>query len=364
MRYDYLIVGSGLYGSIFAHEATKVGKKVLVIEKRNHIGGNVYTEKQDDIHVHMYGPHHFHTNSKKIWDYINKFAPFRTCDLNNLAFHKGKLYTLPINLKTFHEVWGVTTADEARKKIEEVRIPIENPDNAEDYILSKVGEEIYNIFFKGYTTRQWGKSPRELPAEIVKRIPIRFNANCQYHHNTTYAGVPIGGFTQIFDKLLKGIEVKLNTDFFLDIKTWKNLADKLVYSGPIDKLGSYKYGHLDYRSLRFEHEKHKGDYQGNPIIAYTEEIVPFNRIVEHKFFDYHNQENTIITKEYPAEYTKNNDPYYPINDDINKEILKKYKDEFKLRSDILVGGRLGDFKYYDMDQVVASSLKLAKKELK
>jgi len=364
MRYDYLIVGSGLYGSIFAHEATKVGKKVLVIEKRNHIGGNVYTEKQDDIHVHMYGPHHFHTNSKKIWDYINKFAPFRTCDLNNLAFHKGKLYTLPINLKTFHEVWGVTTADEARKKIEEVRIPIENPDNAEDYILSKVGEEIYNIFFKGYTTRQWGKSPRELPAEIVKRIPIRFNANCQYHHNTTYAGVPIGGFTQIFDKLLKGIEVKLNTDFFLDIKTWKNLADKLVYSGPIDKLGSYKHGHLDYRSLRFEHEKHEGDYQGNPIIAYTEEVVPFNRIVEHKFFDYHNQENTIITKEYPAVYTKNNEPYYPINDALNKKILKKYKDEFKLCSDTLVGGRLGDYKYYDMDQIIASSLKLVKKELK
>lgn len=361
--YDYLIVGSGLYGSIFAHEANKRSKKVLVIEKRNHIGGNVYTKNQDDIHVHMYGPHHFHTNSKRVWDYINQFAPFRTCDLNNLAFYKGRLYTLPINLKTFHEIWGVTTETEARKKIEEVRIPIKNPDNAEDYLLSKVGSEIYNIFFKGYTTRQWGKSPRDVPVDVVKRIPIRFDCNCQYHHNAVYAGIPMGGYTQIFDNLLEGIEVKLNTDFFLDIEDWKGIAKKLIYTGPIDKIGDYKHGRLDYRSLRFEYERHEGSYQGNPVVAYTEENIPFNRIVEHKFFDYHGQKHTIISKEYPAEYTGDNTPYYPVNDDRNKKILQKYKNQFKLCSDILIGGRLGDFQYYDMDQVIASSLKLVKREL-
>jgi len=361
--YDYLVVGSGLYGSIFAHEAHKVGKSVLVVERRDHIGGNLYSKNEDGIHVHMYGPHHFHTNSKMVWDYINKFAPFRTCALNNLARYKDKLYTLPINLKTFNEVWGVTTEKEARQKIKEVCIPIKNPDNAEDYLLSKIGPEIYEMFFKGYTTRQWGKSPKDVPVDIVKRIPIRFDCNCQYHYNSIYAGIPMGGYTQIFDNLLSGIEVKLNTDFFTEFKDWRKIAKKLIYSGPIDKLGEYKHGKLDYRSLRFEHEKHEGSYQGNPIVAYTDIKNKFNRIIEHKFFDYHNQENTIITKEYPADYTGDNIPYYPVNDKVNKVVLQKYKKDLKLHSDILAGGRLGDFKYYDMDQVIASSLKLTKKEL-
>tara|TARA_Y100000034_G_scaffold35064_2_gene43035 strand:- start:20513 stop:21595 length:1083 start_codon:yes stop_codon:yes gene_type:complete len=359
--YDYLVVGSGLYGSIFAYEATKVGKKVLVIEKRDHIGGNVYTKNEDGIHVHMYGPHHFHTNSKRIWDYINQFAPFRTCDLNNLAFYKGRLYTLPINLKTFHEVWGVTTEEDARQKIEEVRIPIENPDNAEDYLLSKVGLEIYSIFFEGYTTRQWGKSPKEVSADVVKRIPIRFDCNCQYHHNAIYSGVPVGGYTQIFDNLLSDTEVRLNADFFVEFRDWRKVAKKLVYSGPIDKLGDYKFGRLGYRSLKFKHERHEGSYQGNPIIAYTDVKYAFNRITEHKFFDYQGQKHTIITKEYPEKYTGDNTPYYPVGD---KEMLQKYKQEFKMYPDILIGGRLGEHIYYDMDQVVASSLKLVDKELK
>lgn len=361
--YDYLIVGSGLYGSVFAHEAKKLNKNVLVIEKRNHIGGNVYTRYEDKIHVHVYGPHHFHTNSKKIWDYINQFAPFRTCDLNNLAFYKGRLYTLPINLKSFHEIWGVTTAIEAKKKLEEVRIPIKNPQNAEDYLLSKVGREVYEIFFKGYTTRQWGKSPREVPADIVKRIPIRFDCNCQYHHNAIYSGVPTGGYTQIFENLLEGIEVKLNVDFFKEFKDWRKVARRLVYTGPIDKLGEYKYGQLEYRSLKFKEEKYEGDYQGNPIIAYTEESFPYNRITEHKFFDHQDQKNTIISKEYPEKYTGDNIPYYPVNDDTNRNILQKYKEEFKNYSDILIGGRLGNFQYYDMDQVIASSLRLVEREL-
>jgi len=363
--YDYLIVGSGLYGSIFAHEANKIGKKVLVIEKRNHIGGNLYTEEEDGIHIHMYGPHHFHTNNKKLWDYINQFAPFRTCDLNNLACYKDNLYTLPINLKTFYELWGTKTETEARKKIDELKIPIENPTNAEDYLLSQVGQEIYEIFFKGYSTRQWGKSPKELPASIVKRIPIRFNFNCQYHNNSLYAGIPIGGYTQIFKRMLDGIEIKLDTDFFEEFKSWEKVAKKLIYTGPIDKLGNYEFGKLEYRSLRFEKIKYNNcNYQGNPIIAYTEASVPYNRIVEHKFFDYHNQKNTIISKEYPVEYTGKNTPYYPVDDKKNKVILKKYQDKLKLNENILIGGRLGNFKYYDMDQTIASSLNLVKKELK
>lgn len=361
---DYLVVGSGLFGSVFAHEANKAGKSVWVVEKRGHIGGNVYTELQDGIHIHKYGPHHFHTNSKRIWDYINQFAPFRTCDLNNLAFYQGKLYTLPINLKTFHELWGVTTEAQARQKIKESCLPCENPDNAEDYLLSKVGPEIYNIFFKGYTTRQWGKPPKELPADIVKRIPIRFDCNCQYHHNTKYAGVPIGGYTQIFEKLLDGIKVLTNVDFFHGLRDFQHLAKKLVYTGPIDKLFDYKHGKLEYRSLRFEHISLEGSFQGNPIVMYNDISYPFNRITEHKFFDYQGQKNTIISKEYPADYTGKNTPYYPVNDKINKEIFLKYKEEAKGYSDILIGGRLGSYQYYDMDQVIAASLKLVDKELR
>ena len=351
--YDYLIVGAGLFGSICARELTNAGKKVLVIDKRDHIGGNCYTSKVGGINVHVYGPHIFHTNNKQVWDYINKYAEFNHFTLRPKVKYKSNMYSFPINLMTLHQVYGVTTPQQAESILELERIECKNPKNLEDWILSQVGEKIYERFIKGYTTKQWGRSPKELPASIIKRLPIRLTYDDNYF-NDRYQGIPIGGYTQIFEKLLDGIEVKLNIDYLQDKENLDNLAHKIIYTGPIDKFYGYAYGNLDYRSLRFESEYIDiPDYQGNAIINYNEEEIPYTRIVEHKHFEFGTQDHTIITREYPS---TEGEPYYPINDIKNNKKYDLYKKLMIQEEKHIFGGRLADYKYYDMHQVIASAL--------
>lgn len=361
--YDYLIVGSGLFGSIFAHEANKIGKKVLVIEKREHIGGNCYTEKIEEINVHKYGPHIFHTNDSTIWNYINQFAEFNHYVNRPKVLYKEKIFSFPINLMTLQQLWNVKTPKEARQKIESVKIVNNNPQNLEEWILSQVGEEIYEIFIKGYTTKQWGREPKELPASIIKRLPIRMNFDDNYF-NDRFQGIPIDGYTNIFEKMLKGIPIELNVDFFENRTYFESIAKKIIFTGKIDQLFDHTYGHLEYRSLRFEHEMHEGDFQGNAVVNYTEQEVPFTRICEHKHFEFGNQEKTIITKEFPDSYDSTKVPYYPIGDRKNVEIYEKYKTLTKSENKYILGGRLAEYKYYDMHQIIASALKSVKKEFK
>jgi len=358
--YDYLIVGSGLFGAVCARELTNRGKKCLVIDKRDHIGGNCYTENVDGINVHKYGPHIFHTSDSKIWEYVNKLVPFNNFMYRPKVSYKDKLYSFPINLMTLYQVYGVTTPDEAFRKIEDVKIPIENPNNLEDWVLSMVGPEIYNIFIKGYTRKQWNKDPKELPTSIIKRLPIRFDFNDNYY-NDIYCGIPIGGYTKIFEELLKGVEVKLNCDYFENKDYFDGIALKIIYTGPIDRYYEYKFGKLDYRSLRFEtHNINMSNYQGTAGINYTDEEVPFTRIVEHKHFEFGNQKNTIITMEYPD---NNGDPYYPVNDEDNNKLYQKYKKLMELEENVVFGGRLADYKYYDMHQVIGSALSKVSKNI-
>lgn len=351
--YDYLIVGTGIFGSTFAYEANKANKKVLVIEKRSHIGGNCYTENSHSIHVHKYGPHIFHTNSERIWNYVNQFSKFNNFCNRIKVNYQEKIYSFPINLLTLHQLWGVKTPEEAELKLKEVKIKIDNPKNMEEWILSNVGEEIYHKFFYGYTKKQWKKNPSELPSSIIKRIPIRMNYNDNYY-NDKYQGVPINGYTEIFEKMLNGIEVKFNTEL-KDIN-WKSIAKKLVYSGKPEELLNYKYGELEYLTLNFEESiLEKNDYQGNAIINYTDEKIAHTRIIEHKhFYEENNSGKTIITKETPVEWTKNSTPYYPINTKENNELYQKYKSE--ISNDIILGGRLGRYQYMDMDQVFANAI--------
>lgn len=360
--YDYVIVGSGLFGSVFAYEANKKGKKVLVLEKRNHLGGNCYTYNLNNINVHKYGPHIFHTNDKKIWDYINQFAKFNNFVNRPKVNHQGNIYSFPINLFTLYQLWGVKTPEEAKKKLEEVKIVNHDPKNLEEWMLSQVGVDIYEKFIKGYTTKQWGRDPRELPASIIKRLPIRLTFDDNYF-NDKYQGIPEGGYTQIFEKLLEGIEVKTSVDFFENKKYWEGIANKIIYTGKIDELYDYKYGMLEYRSLRFELEIMEGDYQGNAVVNYTDQSVAYTRICEHKHFDYQNQETTVITKEYPADYTVNSVPYYPIGDDKNNKIYKMYSELNKQENKYILGGRLAEYKYYDMHQIIGSAMVACKKEL-
>jgi UDP-galactopyranose mutase len=354
-KYDYLIVGCGLFGSVFARQATEAGKSCLIIDKRKHVGGNCYTEEKNGIHVHKYGPHIFHTNNEQVWNFINRWASFNNYVHRPKVSHKGNLYSFPINLFTLHQLWGVNTPEEAERKLEEVRVPIANPENLEEWILSRVGTEIYETFIYGYTKKQWNKEPRELPSSIIKRLPIRLTHDDNYF-NDKYQGIPIGGYTAIFNKMLEGIRVELGIDYLTARDYWDSKAKRTVYTGAIDEFFGNTHGTLEWRSLMFKDEFIEScDYQGNAVINYTAENVPFTRIVEHKHFDYTNQSDTIITKEYPENWTSGQEKFYPINDEKNNQLYLKYKKLID-KSKHILGGRLADYKYYDMHQVIASSL--------
>ena len=357
--YDYLIVGSGLFGSIFAREMTNAGKKCLVIEKRSHIGGNCFTENTDGINVHKYGPHIFHTSDEKVWNWINQFVKLNNYINRPKVYYRDKLYSFPINLFTLYQLFGVKTPQEAQQFLDSKRKKVDNTANLEEWIISQVGEEIYDIFIKGYTTKQWGKSPKQLPSSIIRRLPIRLNFDDNYYTDK-YQGIPIGGYTQIFDKLLEGIEVRLNTNFFDNKDYFKSISKKIVYTGAPDLWYSYQFGKLEWRSLKFESQHIEiPDYQGNAIINYTEESVPYTRVVEHKHFEFIESKTTVITHEYPQNI---GEPYYPINDQMNNDRFFKYKLLIDKEENVIFGGRLADYKYYDMHQVIASALKKTQDE--
>lgn len=363
-NYDYLIVGAGLFGAIFAHEATRRGKKCLVIEKRPHIAGNIYTSLIEGIHVHTYGAHIFHTSDEEVWQYINQFATFNRFTNSPLAVYKNELYHLPFNMNTFHEMWGVKTPAEAKAKIAEqvAESKITSPQNLEEQAISLVGKDIYVKLIKGYTEKQWGRKATELPAFIIKRLPVRFTYNNDYFTDT-YQGIPIGGYTAIIAKLLEGIEVRLNTDFFLNREAFSSIAKKIIFTGMIDQYYHYAFGELAYRSLRFEHETLPIDnYQGNAVINYTEFDVPYTRIIEHKHFDDTGSAKTVITREYPASWHRGDEPYYPINDEVNNALYQKYAALAKQENNVIFGGRLGGYKYYDMHIVIKEALKAIKNE--
>lgn len=364
-EYDYLIVGAGLFGAVFAQQARAAGKRCLLIDKRAHVGGNLYCEDVDGIHVHKYGAHIFHTDNKKIWQYVNGFAEFNRYTNSPLANFGGKLYNLPFNMNTFNTLWGVNTPQEAKTKIEEQRGEYANilhPANLEEQALKLCGRDIYEIFIKGYTEKQWGRPATELPAFIIKRIPFRFTYNNNYFDDE-YQGIPKGGYNVLIDVLLDGIEVRLNTDYLQSRTELDSLADKILFTGCIDEFFDYQLGHLEYRSLRFEHERLEiDDFQGNAVINYNEKAVSYTRIIEHKHFEFGNQVHTLITREYPATLAVGKEPYYPVNDDTNNILLKQYKELAKQRKEILFGGRLGQYAYFDMDDTVAAALKLVQEE--
>lgn len=357
-KYDFLVVGCGIFGAVFAQKKTEEGKKVIIIDKRSHIGGNCYTENINGINIHKYGPHIFHTNSQTVWDYVNRFASFNNFRNRPKVKFKNKIYSFPVNLMTLYQIYGVQTPAEAKRKLEHIAVSYERADNLEDWILSKVGAEIYEIFFKGYTKKQWRKSPRELPASIIKRLPIRFTFNEDYFDDI-YQGIPIGGYTRIFEQLISKAEVKLNTDYLLDKHYWDNVSEKIIYTGKIDEYFDYKFGCLEYLGLRFENELLEGDYQGNAVVNYTEESIPFTRIIEHKHFEYKELPHTIITKEFPVEYDKTGIPYYPVNTPRNNALYESYKNEVAKIPNLYIGGRLGYYKYLNMDEAILSALELS-----
>ena len=372
MKYDYLIVGSGLYGSVFAHEMTKKGKKCLIIERRDHIGGNVYTEEKEGINVHKYGAHIFHTSNKEVCNYINQFAEFNRYTNSPVANYKGELYNLPFNMNTFYQMWGVRTPEEAKAKIEEQKKEsgIKEPKNLEEQAISLIGNDIYEKLVKGYTQKQWGKECTELPSFIIKRLPVRFTYDNNYF-NDSYQGIPIGGYTKIIEKMLEGIEVRLNTDFFDKKEEYMEMADKVLFTGMIDQYFDYCFGELEYRGLKFESETlDTNNYQGNAVINYTDAETPFTRIIEHKHFEIPanelgtetDSEKTIITREYPMQWKKGQDAYYPVNDDKNSALYVKYKELAEKEENIIFGGRLGMYQYFDMWKVIEEVLKLVDKE--
>lgn len=353
MGYDYLIVGAGLFGSVFAREATNKGYDCLVIDKRDHIGGNCYSERIDGIDVHKYGPHIFHTNSKKIWDYVNQYSDFQQYQHNVIANYHGELYNLPFNLNTFYQIFNTCNKQEIIDRIEQTRFK-ENPTNLEEYALSLVGEEIYQKLIYGYTKKQWNTEPSKLPKSIIARLPFRFRFDNNYY-NAKYQGIPVNGYTKMFENLLDGIDLSLETDFFKQRSTFEKISKKIVYTGPIDKLYGYQYGKLDYRSLEFKHYRlSQESYQGCSQMNYTSLDKKYTRIIEHKWFRNLDTPNTVITKEFPAEYKDTLDPFYPINNDKNKQIINLYKKIISPR--YILGGRLAEYQYYDMDQVIGSSL--------
>ncbi|MCF2680737.1 UDP-galactopyranose mutase [Faecalicatena contorta] len=363
--YDYVIVGSGLFGAVFANEAKKKGKKCLVIEKRPHIAGNIYTEEVEGIQVHRYGAHIFHTSNKMVWDYMQQFAEFNRYTNSPVAYYKGELYNMPFNMNTFYKMWGTITPDEAKEKIaEQIRESgIETPTNLEEQAISLVGKDIYEKLVKGYTEKQWGRRATELPPEIIKRLPVRFTYDNNYF-NDAYQGIPIGGYTQIIEKMLEGTEILLNTDYLEEKDKFDQMAEKVVYTGPIDAYFAYKYGELEYRAVRFETEVlGTENYQGNAVVNYTEYEVPYTRIIEHKHFEYGTQAKTVISREYPVTWHKGEEPYYPVNNEKNNLLYQKYEEDALNEKKVIFGGRLGRYKYYDMHYVVAEALQCAKNEL-
>ena len=355
--YNYLIVGSGFFGSICAYELNKKGHKVCVIDNRNHIGGNCYTSNRDGIQVHDYGPHIFHTSNEQVWEWINQFVSFNSFTLRPVANYKGEIYSLPFNMWTFSKIFNISLPQEAKSKIEEESLNITEPKNFEEQAIKLVGKTVYEKLIKGYTEKQWKKPATELPKEIIQRLPVRFTYDNNYF-NDKYQGIPIGGYTQIFDKLLEGIEVKLNTDFFKDTLPEHS---KLIYTGPIDKFFDYKYGELEYKTTKFDHVKlEQENYQGTAVMNFTEKSVPYTRIIEHKHFENLNTPHTWITHEYPELYNRDKEPYYPVNDSINNNMYLKYKSEADKLDNIFFGGRLAEYKYYDMHQVIDSALNFVK----
>ena len=358
--YDYLIVGAGLFGAVFAHEASQKGKRCLVIDKRRHIGGNVFCEKIEGVTVHSYGAHIFHTNDRDVWEYINRFAEFNRFTNSPIANYNGELYNLPFNMNTFHKLWGVTTPDAARKKIERQRKGISNPGNLEEQAISLVGTDIYEKLIKGYTEKQWGRNCSELPAFIIKRLPVRFTFDNNYFDDR-FQGIPVGGYNPIIAKMLERCDVKLDVDFFADESRYRYIADKIVYTGMIDEFFGYRFGALEYRSLSFETEVlDTQNFQGNAVVNYTSVNVPFTRIIEHKHFEFGTQERTVITREYPMEWSPGCEPYYPVNDDKNAAVYAKYLALARLEKNVVFGGRLGTYRYLDMWQVISEALNCSK----
>lgn len=361
-KYDYLIVGAGLFGSTFAYEMTKRGKKCLVIDRRDHVGGNIYCENINGINVHKYGAHIFHTSNKKVWEYVNQFVEFNNYINSPIANFKGELYNLPFNMNTFTKLWkDVITPDDAKKKIEEQKSELDGkiPNNLEEQAISLVGRDIYEKLVKGYTEKQWGKDCKELPSFIIKRLPVRFTFNNNYF-NDNYQGIPIGGYNKIIDKMLENCDIELGVDYLKDKEKYNELADKVLYTGMIDEYFNYCYGNLEYRTLKFETTilNNVVNYQGNAVVNYTDEETPYTRIIEHKHFEFGEQEDTVITKEYPADWKLGDEAYYPVNDDKNSELFDKYNELALKEKNVIFGGRLGSYKYYDMDKVIESCLDL------
>ena len=369
--YDYLVVGTGLFGAVFAHEAKEKGKSVLVIDKRKNIAGNVYTEKIEGINVHKYGAHIFHTNNKEVWDYVNKFAVFNRFTNSPVANYHGELYSLPFNMYTFNKMWGVVTPEEAEKKIEEQKneAGITDPKNLEEQAISLVGTDIYEKLIKGYTEKQWGRKCDQLPSFIIKRLPVRLTFDNNYF-NALYQGIPVGGYTKMVANMLDGIEVRLGEDYLEQKKAYDQMAKKVIYTGAIDAYFDYKLGALEYRSVRFENEiLNIPNFQGNAAVNYTDAETPWTRIIEHKWFEFGKDEEgkelpkTVISREYSSEWKLGDEPYYPVNDEKNGELYQKYKDLAKNEAKVIFGGRLGEYRYYDMDAVILSALTLSEREL-
>ncbi len=368
MQYDYLIVGAGLFGATVAHEMKKKGKKILVIDKRNHIAGNVYTKKIEGINVHQYGAHIFHTNNKEVWNYINQFAEFNRFTNSPVANYKGELYSLPFNMYTFNKMWGCVTPEEAKNKIEEQKkeAGITAPKNLEEQAISLVGTDIYEKLIKGYTEKQWGRPCTELPSFIIKRLPVRLTFDNNYF-NALYQGIPVGGYTKMVENMLSGIEVKLGANYLENKESFNEMADKVIYTGPIDAYFEFKLGTLEYRSVRFENELlNIPNFQGNAAVNYTDSETPWTRIIEHKWFEFGKDEEgndlpkTVISKEYSSEWKPGDEPYYPVNDEKNSQLYEKYKVMAEKEEKVLFGGRLGEYKYYDMDAVIASALRISR----
>lgn len=373
MLYDYLIVGSGLFGATFAYRAQQAGKKCLVIDKRPHLGGNVYCEKIEGINVHKYGAHIFHTSNKKVWNFVNSIVEFNRYTNSPVANYQGKLYNLPFNMNTFHQMWGVVTPQQAKEKIEEQRanaveamkkVGIKEPRNLEEQAISLIGTDIYEALIKGYTEKQWGRKCTDLPAFIIKRLPVRFVYDNNYF-NDKYQGIPIGGYNKLIEGLLEGVEVKTNTDFFENRSYWESIAEKIIFTGKIDEFYNYQFGKLEYRTVRFEEEIHDySNYQGNAVVNYTEKEIPYTRIIEHKHFEMFGTEveecpKTVISKEYSTEWKDGMEPYYPVNDEKNNTLYNQYKELADKEQNVIFGGRLAEYKYYDMAPIIEKVLNIA-----
>ena len=370
MNYDYLIIGAGLYGAVFAQQAKAAGKKVLVIDKRNHIAGNVYTEKVEGIDFHKYGAHIFHTNNKEVWNYVNQFVTFNRFTNSPVANYKGELFSLPFNMYTFNKMWGVVTPEQAEAKIAEQKQEIQGePKNLEEQAIALVGRDIYEKLVKGYTEKQWGRDCRELPSFIIKRLPVRYTFDNNYF-NALYQGIPVGGYTKLVENLLEGIEVRLDTDYLAEKETYDAMAEQVIYTGPVDAYFGYSLGTLEYRSVRFEQEiMDISNYQGNAVVNYTDRETPWTRIIEHKWFEFGKDENgkelpkTVISREYSSEWKPGDEPYYPVNDEKNNGLYEQYKQMADREEKVCFGGRLGEYKYYDMDAVILSALTRAREML-